>query len=110
MILWKGWGILALLIPAVLVAGGDSVLQDVMGSQYNSPVIKALLLLASAAAVWVAGRKLNSTPVKKLIDPETGEVVGIKSVHSMFWIPMQWYAVLWMVAAVVVYIKESGLL
>jgi hypothetical protein len=110
MIIWKGWGILVLLIPAVLVAGGDAVLQDVMGENYNSPVMKALLLLVSAAAVWVAGRKLNSAPVKNLIDPETGEVVGIKPVHSLFWIPMQWYAVLWMIAAVVVYIKESGLL
>jgi hypothetical protein len=110
MILWKGWGILALLIPAALVAGGDTVLQDVMGSQYNSPVVKALLLFLSAAAVWMAGRKLNSTPVKNLIDPETGKVVGIKQAHSMFWIPMQWYAVIWVIAAVVVYIKESGML
>jgi hypothetical protein len=99
-----------LLIPAVLVSGGDAVLRNIMRENYNSPVMKALLLLASAAAVWVAGRKLNGAPAKNLIDPETGEVVGIKPVHSLFWIPMQWYAVLWIIAAVVVYVKEAGLL
>jgi hypothetical protein len=98
------------LIPAVFVAGGEVLLQELMGSQYDSPVVKALLLLVSAAAVWVAGRKLNGAPVKKLIDPETGETVVIRTVHSMFWIPVEWYAVLWTIAAVVVYMKESGLL
>jgi hypothetical protein len=110
MVIWKGWGILALLIPAVFIAGGDVLLQEILGAQYDSPVVKALLLLVSAAAVWVAGRKLNGVPVKKLIDPETGKTVAFKTVHSIFWIPMEWYAVLWVIAAVVVYMKESGLL
>jgi hypothetical protein len=103
MIIRQSWGIPALLIPAVLAGGGNAILQEMMGSKFNLSVWIALLLLASAAVVRVAGHKLNSAPVKNLIDPETGEVVGIKAVHSMFWIPLQWYAVVCIVAAVVVF-------
>ena len=110
MIIWKGWGILALLIPAVFVGGGDAVLEQIMAAAYNAPVVQSLLLLASAAAVWVAGRKLNNAPVRHLIDSETGEIADIKPAHSLFWIPMQWFAVLWALVPVVLFIKNSGLL
>ena len=95
MIVWKGWGILALLIPAVLVGGGDMILKAVMASKYMVLAGQILLLFASAAAVWLVGSKLNNAPVKYLRDPETGKIVYVKPVHSLFWIPMQWFAVLW---------------
>jgi hypothetical protein len=43
--------------------------------------------------VWWLGRKLNSAPNRELVDPKTGQRVLLRNDHSLFWIPMQWWAI-----------------
>jgi hypothetical protein len=96
MLVWKGWGILGILIPAAMAVVGDLSLETLWGRNYNADAFRALFLLASGAAVWAVGRKLNGKPGRKLVDPKTGETVEIKETHTLFWLPVQWFGVIWL--------------
>lgn len=104
MIIWRGWGILAALIPAavfILFVAVFGLLAAVFGAKgaavANSPYMGLLMVLVpgacSAALVWWLGRKLNSGPTRELVDPKTGQRVVLRKEHSLFWIPMQWWAI-----------------
>ncbi|MEF9412830.1 hypothetical protein ABXT21_02125 [Ralstonia sp. SM1864_UCD524_TZ4] len=54
----------------------------------------ATLMVLSAAAVWHLGKGLNSRPGRVLVDPKTGQQVELKARHTLFWIPLQWTALL----------------
>jgi hypothetical protein len=90
MIVWRGWGFLAFVIPLGLgilaEQGGKAVSGDGAGWYFQSG------FGAGLAIVWFLGRWLNNKPEKILIDPETGEQVVLRGGHSLFWIPMQYWA------------------
>lgn len=95
MIVWQGWGILAALIPAALF-----VLSAVLfgiggkGTPLEHPMVGIVFTaVLSAIAVWWLGNKLNSAPGRELVDPQTGQRVVLRTRHTLFWIPMQWWAI-----------------
>jgi uncharacterized membrane protein len=95
-IIHKGWGILAVLIPVGFFCAG------MLMPKFNDPKINAHLLeatiLMSALAVWLVGRKLNgSTEEATVIVSGRDEAPSskVKNQHTLYWIPMQWYAILW---------------
>ena len=92
MIIWNGWGLLALFIPAVGIFLGMSISDALYGTNQHPTVIAGMLFL-SAVAVWLLGKKVNSAPERVLVDAQTGEEVRLKNKHSLFWIPMQWFVV-----------------
>ena len=92
MIIWQGLGILVVFIPvAYLVA----VLGIVFGLQKPELIYlgTAFAMALSTFTIWSMGKKLNNSEGKVLIDPETNEKITIKNKHSLFWIPMQWFAI-----------------
>ena len=101
MIVWQGFGFLAALIPVGLL-----ILSTILGIDKNIKFSDEIILLLSAVIVWLLGRKLNTKPAKILIDPKTNQEVIMKSKHAMFWIPMEYYAVLWIIAALSVLMKN----
>jgi hypothetical protein len=88
--IWKGWGLLVLVIAALIV-----VLTTIVFDKIGLPVAfgSALGMIISAFAIWQAGNKLNS-PLKNrvLIDKQTGAEVILKPDHSLFFIKMQYWA------------------
>lgn len=89
-LVWRGWGILApaliflellltAMVPSTLAAGLQKGLQF-------------LIVLAATFGIWYLGNYLNSRPGRVLVDPETGEKVELRSTHTFFWIPMQYWA------------------
>lgn len=94
-VIWRGWGILAVVIPAaicfVCVAIGGA-----LGGASNRALGPALGLVVggaiSAYVVWRLGVRLNSQPGRVLVDPSDGSKVVLRQTHSLFWIPMQWWA------------------
>ena len=95
MIIWRGWGILAALIPAAFLIMFSVVLG--IGAKGKLLAKPTQMIPASrgcsAAVVWWLGRKLNSAPTRELVDPKTGQRVLLRNDHSLFWIPMQWWAI-----------------
>lgn len=95
MIIWRGWGILAALIPAaffILFAVVFGI--GAKGTFLASPTLMIPASgVCSAVVVWWLGRKLNSASTRELVDPKTGQRVLLRNDHSLFWIPMQWWAI-----------------
>jgi hypothetical protein len=94
MIIWKGFGILAIIIP-VFISWIISLLVDIVlgeGYSHSHIYIISVSILISAVVVWYVGKKLNTQPGEILINPEDGETVEIKKCHTFFWIPLQWTA------------------
>jgi hypothetical protein len=89
-VVWKGWGLLVLVITALIV-----VLTTVLFEKAGWPVANgaALGMMFSAAAIWQVGNKFNS-PLKNrvLLDQQTGAEVILKPDHSLFFIKMQYWA------------------
>lgn len=94
MIVWQGFGFLVALVPVVIL-----LLFSMLGIDKNFKYSEEVTLLATAIIVWVVGRKLNSQPAKILIDPQTNQEVVFKNKHTMFWIPMEYYAILFAIGA-----------
>lgn len=102
MVIWSGWGILTVVI--VLLVGGPitAVLANLAGTKGDAAgYALAVGLLASAAVNWFVGRRLNARPGRELVDPATGERVVLRTRHSLFFVPMQWWSVVLAVVAAV---------
>jgi len=112
MIVWKGWGILALLIPLVISlgisAGVDSYYEDEVYK--NSTWAMPMALVLSSIVVFLTGRKINNKPGRILIDPENNQEIEIKTVHTMFWIPLQYWGVIILGISVWMYVSNIGLI
>lgn len=110
MVIWKGWGILALVIPILcsLVTGTALDYFYVDNFYKNSESAMPLVLLLSAVLVLFVGNKLNNKPGRKLIDPESNELVELKETHTMFWVPLQYWSVIIIAVSAWMYLANIG--
>jgi len=102
MIIWRGWGILTVVILALaggltVAAAGKAI--EAAGGNVGYAVV--LGLLVAAAVNWVVGRRLNGRPARELVDVRTGERVTLRASHALFFVPMQWWSVLMLLVALV---------
>ncbi|HUY41284.1 MAG TPA: hypothetical protein VMV82_06925 [Candidatus Dormibacteraeota bacterium] len=90
-VIWRGWGILA----AVFVVVGFFVGAFVAGAVRAVPGLGGGVgVILSAVPIWLVGRRLNSGAGDRvLVDPSTGQHVVLQRRHTLFWIPMQWWAI-----------------
>lgn len=95
MIVWQGAGFSGILVPFVFVLLGNFGLDKIFGDGYYSSHAWApmAILLASALVVWWLGKRLVNLPGKELIDPKTQEKVILKERHTIFWMPLHYFAV-----------------
>jgi hypothetical protein len=93
MIIWRGWGILALVIPLALGFLAEEACKALLGGEAPNRYFQ-LGAGAGLLVVWFLGRWLNGRPQKILIDPESGERGVLKGGNSLFWIPMQYWALI----------------
>ena len=87
MIIWKGYGLLAVLFAILgLIIGG------LIGAAFETdrvwPITVGLLL--AAAANHFTAKKLDSQ-AKIVIDPETGQQILLKRGDSLFFIPLKYW-------------------
>lgn len=105
-IIWNGWGILTILI-VVLVSGLVTMALDLaltaMGATEGfERTAFAIGLFAAAAVNWYAGKHFNDAPGRELVDPKTGQLLVLKPRHDLFFIKMQYWSVLVVIAGVLV--------
>ena len=89
MVVWSGKGILAVLI--LLVTFVVFIILLPKGYELYSA---SYALLITGVFSWFLGRRWNNHPGKIIIDKNTGEKINLKTKHSIFWIPMQYWGVL----------------
>lgn len=95
MIIWRGWGILVVLITLAIYMAvillGDSLFHS--GFAAYSHYYSAVAVILSAIAVWFVGRKLNGGQGRELLDEKTGQRVILRNSHSLFFIKFEFWAV-----------------
>lgn len=87
MVIWKGLGFLAALIPFVLAI----LLQIIFG---DDSMYAGIGYLLGAIPVWFLGQRLNTGVGQTVVDPNTGQQMVQKAEHTLFWIRMDYAAVI----------------
>ncbi|MDJ0498720.1 MAG: hypothetical protein QNJ89_12880 [Acidimicrobiia bacterium] len=95
LIVWRGLGWLvpvfafaALLLSQLAV---DAVYGDGFYTANAWP--KQVAFIVAAFSIAILGAYLNHTKRQMLVDEETGEVVGKAPAHSLFFIPIEYWAI-----------------
>lgn len=103
MIVWQGFGFVGALIPFAFVLVANFVLDRMFGRGYYSAHTwaPAIALALAAAVVWFVGTWLNSRPGRELVDAHTGERVVFARRHTLFFLPVQYFAIVVGIAALV---------
>lgn len=112
MLIWKGWGILALVIPLVCSWTAEAILNHYYGPGFYQECVFAMPLVLAGAAlpVWGVGLRLHKQPGRILIDPESHEQVELKPQHSMFWIPLRYWSPVILILSLWMYLANVGYL
>ena len=112
MIIYKGWGLLVLLVPLILSWTVSFLVDSYYGKDFyeKSEWMMPMVFVVSSVFVYWIGRDLNSKPGKILIDPETDEEYELKERHTFFWIPFQYWGFVLFGVAVWIYLTNSGLI
>ncbi len=95
MLVWRGWGIGALLLAVVVNLLVQSLIGAAMGDgDYGKTHGWTWFVSMGLAAVcvWFAGVKLEAKPGQVVIDKASGEEFELKAKHDLFWIPFKYWA------------------
>lgn len=97
MIIWKGFGILVVIIAILSIA----IVQLVARAATNDPHfgethhwVGGLALIIAAVPVFFVGRYFNTRPGRVVIDKATKRELVIRRTHSLFFIPMEYWAII----------------
>ncbi|HFB66448.1 MAG TPA: hypothetical protein ENJ60_13000 [Aeromonadales bacterium] len=105
MLVWKGMGILVFIITIVIAIIMQLVVDQLFGvGTYKTATwpIPVAIAISGIIVGWL-GYILNNKPGRILVDPETNESIEFKKEHSLFWIPMQFWGIILLVASVVLF-------
>lgn len=107
MFIWQGAGILSILVPVILGILAQWSVDSYFGHGYSEihSWQNAIAWTLGAVVIWLSGTKLAKRPTKSLIDPKTGAQVSFQEKHTLFWIPMQYWAIVWIGASIVSLVK-----
>src|SRR6266481_3060931 len=102
--IWQGKGylvLLAIIADFILTAliGPALGFQDATIQIYVVEFVLALLLFLP---IWFYGKKLNSER-RTLIDKATGKEIVIGNYNRAFWIPMQYWAIIYPIVLLLIF-------
>ncbi len=90
--IWSGRGFLVILVLFVAFIVGAAVIPA-----HTTPgFVMAFTGLATGLFSWYFGKKWNVKNVRTLTDEETGERFTTKNNHTLFWIPMQYWGIIFL--------------
>jgi len=96
MILWKGKGILVLIITLIVAAIERLILNQFFGptvyESENWPIPLAITI--SAFIVTLLGIRLNYDPSNHRFDRSNKQPLANPVIHSLFWIRMEYWGIL----------------
>ncbi|GAA4274746.1 hypothetical protein U6A24_21705 [Aquimarina gracilis] len=101
MIVWSGRGFLSILVLAVVLV----TLTSFLPKEQNN-LSFAISLFVAGIFSWIMGKKWNESNQKKFIDKETGEEIILKPNHSLFWIKMQYWGIIFGVLGIVMLVRQ----
>lgn len=94
MVVWTGRGIFGILVFAFSFMIWTELYPK--GTEDSGVLIASIL---AGIFCWFLGNKWNNVEPKIVIDEKTGEKIAIKENHSIFWIKMQYWGVIFLLLA-----------
>lgn len=100
MLIWQGFGFIGAIIPIAFYVAVGLLTQAVVGKDYlaHHSWPGALGTLVGAFAVWCLALALDK-PGRVLLDPQTGQTVEFKKKHTLFFVPLKYLAIVFVVVA-----------
>ena len=103
-IIWSGKGFLVAVFTYGCSLVANLITNFVTGSGAYWVAHKwpfAVSLFVSAVPCWVVGRAIQNRNARVLVDPKTGEEVVLREPHTLFFVPMKWWAPILAVSGVI---------
>jgi hypothetical protein len=94
-IIWSGKGFLVAVFTFGFSLIANLITNSITGSGVYWDAHKwplAVSLFVSAVACWFVGRFFQNGKAQVLIDPKTGKEVVLRKSHTLFFIPIIWWA------------------
>jgi hypothetical protein len=89
MIVWSGRGILAVLVLVLSFA----LFANVFPKEQGDYAFVVAFFIAGAFS-WIMGKKWNEENGRAVIDKATGQEIMLKENHSLFWIKLQYWGII----------------
>jgi hypothetical protein len=100
MVVWSGKGFFSVL---VLVISFILLVSIVPKEQANYALVLSLFI--AGAFSWFMGKKWNDQEGRTMIDKATGQEIMLKPNHSLFWIKLQYWGIIFGVFGLIVLIN-----
>jgi hypothetical protein len=100
MLFWKGKGILSVLILLSVIF----IFYKILPVDYEDFSF-VFGFFGAGFFSWYFGRKWNHEHGRIMTDKETGKEIELKKDHSLFWIKMQYWGIIFTVIGLVILIK-----
>jgi hypothetical protein len=102
MIVWRGWGILVVVLSAVPLLIVQLATDAVLGHGYylTHGWPKFVALAQAAMIVWMFGRVLDSRPGRVVIDQQTGQRLTLDGGDHLCFVPVRYWPVLLLLAGI----------
>ncbi|MEZ5856191.1 MAG: hypothetical protein R3D67_16110 [Hyphomicrobiaceae bacterium] len=96
MIIWRGWGLIVLVITFGCSLIAQLLTDQLLGSAYwNAHAWPfGVAMIVAGGVVWLFSQVLGRGPPRTLVDEQTGERVVVLPRHDLFFVPIKWWAVL----------------
>ena len=98
MLIWRGFGIMVVVIAAVSVFAAIAGAEAMWGTPLPSDKDRltfALAMVVAAAGVWGLHMLLDKRSAgRTLVDKETGEEIVLRPKHDLFFIPVKYWTFL----------------
>ena len=101
MIVWSGKGILSVLVLIVTLLLLIMILPREQGN-----LAFMIGFFVAAAFSWFMGKKWNEEEGRTVIDKATGQEIEIKPNHSLFWIKMQYWGIIFGIFGMIILIQQ----
>jgi hypothetical protein len=100
MIVWSGRGVFSLLVLVVTFVLFNSIIPRA----YSDYAFVAGLFSAAAFS-WFFGKKWNEEQSRTFVDKATGQEVMVSPNHSLFWIKMQYWGIIFGALGLIILIQ-----
>ncbi|MNC70582.1 hypothetical protein D3C75_1214070 [compost metagenome] len=91
MVIWKGWGVLNLVVIVGLLLIVDSLSSLPGLTSIDFRLSRAFVFIVAGVLIWYMGKAFNAKSGRVLVDAETGERYRMGTLHSLFFIPMHYW-------------------
>ena len=108
LILWRGFGFMVVLIPFLVSIIGNLISNWAVGAGYwdSHKWPTGVAMLIATPILWLVGKRLNGRPGRLMVDKASGQEVLLKKMHDLFWIKIEWWAIVTLIGGIALIVAD----